>query len=484
MLPIHASKETSDDAIADGGLPASPARRQLLGAIPTLMLGSSIGALLVAGTVPARAAPAGAAIPGYWSPTDPARAPLEGPIGQALWARADKVMPSYAMFLSRSARYAGFNVWPGFIKDAHGARCTDVDGSHYIDLTSSNGPNLLGYRHPEVEAIAREQFAKGDLMPVFNAPMIELCERLLRWTDGFHWAVPLKRGSDATELAVRVARARTGKPHLIMFEHTYHGTAAEQSLLYEGVPANGLEHISRLRWNDAAALDDFKASNGESVGAVMLIPVDQPGGAAHTTQPSKEFIAALHRFRERTGAALILDDVRNGFRTHPKGSHKAIGLDPDLICLGKALGNGHAIAALIGKESYRGGAERILYTSTYLFSAVCCAAGVATLDLYERDNAFAAIEHAGQRLMDGFVKLGAKHGHKVSASGPAGTPTLLFDNDPDFVRGERFCHDLATRGVLLHPRMWSMLSSAHDDAVIDETLDAFDKSFATINKEA
>lgn len=470
----------TENTSAGDDAPLSPSRRKLLGAVPALGLGSGLGALFTANQAHAGAAPTGGKIPGYWSPTDPKRPPIEGPIGQGLWKRADKVMPSVAMLLTRSARYAGFNVWPGFISAAEGARCTDVDGKHYIDLSSSNGPNLLGYRHPEVEAVALAQLAKGDLMPVFNPQMIELCERLLRWTDGYGWALPLKRGSDATELAVRVARAATGSPHLIMFEHTYHGTAAEQSVLYEGVPANGLEHVSRLRWNDVAALDGFKTKSGEPLGAVMMIPLDQPGGYHHTTPASKEFIAALHRLRQRTGAVIILDDVRNGFRTHPKGSHKAIGLDPDIICLGKCLGNGHAIAAIIGKEALRSGAERLLYTSTYLFSAVCAAAGVVTLDIYERDNAFAKIEHAGQRLMDGFMKLGAKHGQKVSVSGPAGTPTLLFDQDPDFVRSERFCHEVAKRGVLLHPRAWQMLSSAHTAPIIDETLDAFDKAFATL----
>jgi glutamate-1-semialdehyde 2,1-aminomutase len=471
---------TDHSTMRDKGDLPNAARRNVLAAAPLLAMASSVPALLVGANAHAEAASPQGDIPGHWSPTDPNRPPIEGPIGQDLWARADKVMPSRGMFLTRSSRYTGYNVWPGFIKEAHGARCIDVDGKHYIDLSSSNGTNLLGYRHPEVDAIALAQLRKGDLMPVFNPPMIRFCERLLAWTDGFQWALPLKRGSDATELALRVARTATGHAHVIMFERTYHGTSAEQSLLYEGVPADGLSHISRLRWNDVAALDNFKARNGEALGAVMLIPVDQPGGGRHTTPATREFIDALHRLRTRTGAALVLDDVRNGFRTHPKGSHKAIGLVPDMICLGKALGNGHAVAGLMGTERLRGGAERLLYTSTSLFSAVCCEAGIATLDIYERDNAFAKMDRAGRRLMEGFMKLGSKHGHKVSVSGPAATPTLVFDKDPQAMLAERFSHEAAQRGVLQHSRMWSMLSSAHDDAIIDEVLDAFGKSFAAL----
>ena len=152
-------------------------------------------------------APADGKIPGHWSLTDPDRPPIDGPRGQQnLWRRADKVMPSYAMFLTHSARYAGFNVLPGFISEAQGCRVKDVDGRSYIDFSGSAGPNLLGYRHPEVETAARAQSEKGGLMPMFSPAMIDFSERLLEWTDGFDWALPLKRGSDATELAMRVAR--------------------------------------------------------------------------------------------------------------------------------------------------------------------------------------------------------------------------------------------------------------------------------------
>jgi glutamate-1-semialdehyde 2,1-aminomutase len=317
-------------------------------------------------------------------------------------------------------------------------------------------------------------------MPNFSPVLVELCERLLSWTDGFTWAIPLKRGSDATELAMRVARTRTGHAHVVMFAHAYHGSNQEQSVLFEGAPADGLRHVSRLPWNDVAALDNFTPANGDSIAAILLNPLDQPGGAQHTFAPTPAFIAAVHRFRDRHGAAIILDDVRNGFRLHPKGSHKAIGLEPDMLCLGKALGNGHGAAALLGVEAMRHGAERILYTSTCLYSAVCCVAAKTTIDVFERDNAFAAMQHAGERLVAGIKKAAQRHGHPITVSGPATHPTILYDNDHDSARMERFCHEVATRGVLIHPRIWSFVSSAHDDAVIDEAIESIDRSLAAI----
>ena len=157
-----------------------------------------------------------------------------------------------------------------------------------------------------------------------------------------------------------------------------------------------------------------------------------------------------------------------------------MGLVPDMLCLGKALGNGHAIAALMGTETLRGGAERILYSSTYLFGAVCCRAAIATLDIYERDNAFAIMQRAGERLITGVKKAAKQYDQRMSFSGPASHPTMLYDNDPDSALMERFCHEAAKRGALFHPRIWSFMSAAHDDASIDEAIDIVGKSFAVM----
>ena len=138
--------------------------------------------------------------------------------------------------------------------------------------------------------------------------------------------------------------------------------------------------------------------------AILMSPLDQNSGIP-CAFPSPEFIAAIHRFRERTGALIILDDVRAGFRLHPKGSQNAIGLEPDMLCLGKALGNGYTQAALLGAEPLRSSAEQILYTSTTIFSAVCARAAITTIDVYERINAFDTITRAGKRLIAGIEKV-------------------------------------------------------------------------------
>ena len=131
--PVESATENPEPGVID------LSRRQLLAAGPAFALAPSMSALLLSSEAAGGVAPTDGKIPGYWSPTDPNRPAVDGPKGQDLWRRADKVMPSYAMFLTRSARYAGFNVLPGFIAEAQGCRVKDVDGRSYIDFTCSAG---------------------------------------------------------------------------------------------------------------------------------------------------------------------------------------------------------------------------------------------------------------------------------------------------------------------------------------------------------
>ena len=115
---------------------------------------------------------------------------VDGPRARALWSRADRALPGGGIYLTRSARFAGEDVQPGFIASAEGCRVTDVDGRRYVDFLCANGPNLLGYRHPEVEAAVREQAARVDSASYFPPALVDLAEKLVARTPPMAWAVP------------------------------------------------------------------------------------------------------------------------------------------------------------------------------------------------------------------------------------------------------------------------------------------------------
>ena len=401
---------------------------------------------------------------------------IDGPRGRALWERADRVLPGGGIYLTRSSRFAGEDVLPGFFESAEGCRLTDVDGRRYIDFLCSNGPILLGYGHPEVEQAVRTQAARAESVSAYNPALVELAEALVARSPDMAWSIPLKNGSEAVALAARVARAATGRPALVLFEHAYHGFAPELSLGPSGVPPEHLAHTRRVRWNDAEALAECASNLGDSLAAVVLNPLDQNPGR-DTLSPTPEFLAAIRRVQAETGALLVLDDVRHGFRLHPGGSQRWLDVAPDLVCLGKALGNGHAVSALLGTEALRAGARAIPFTATFMFTATAQRAALAMLRVYDRDDVFARLERAGRRLCAGLEDAARLAGHEVSISGPPTMPSLRFSGDRELVRGRRFSREAAARGAIFHPLLNWFVCAAHDDAAIDEAVEIAGAAF-------
>jgi len=150
--------------------------------------------------------------------------------------------------------------------------------------------------------------------------------------------------------------------------------------------------------------------------------------------------------------------VPPGPRLHPLGSHVALGVEPDLLCLGKPIGNGHAVSALLGTEEMREGARKIGFTATFFFTAAALRAS----------------------LRAGLQGAAEKNGHRIRQTGPPTMPTLLFENDPQLETGRRFSREAALRGAIFHPNLNWFLNAAHDDAAIDEAVEIADEAFRAI----
>jgi glutamate-1-semialdehyde 2,1-aminomutase len=402
---------------------------------------------------------------------------IDGPAGRALWARADAVLPGGAIYVSRSADFAGRGNQPGWIASAEGARVTDVDGRRYIDLTCANGPMLLGYRHPEVEAAAARQAAAGDGMAFFPPVLVDWIERLLAQCPDFDWGVTAKNGSDVVSLAVRIARRATERPELVTFERAWHGFDAELAVRPD--PQPGDVHRKRLPWNDAEALAAHLESAGERTAAILVNPLDQ-SPLRPTLEASPDFVAAIAAARERHGVRVIVDDVRHGLRLHEAGSHRAVGLEADLLCLGKAIGNGHAVSALLGAGPLRAAAAKLPFTASHAFGAVAMTAGIATLDVYAREDGLARLTACGRALVEGLRQAAELAGQEIEITGPPTMPTLRFTGEDGVERGRAFARAAAERGALLHPTLNWFLALAHDEDVVEEVVEIADAAFQSL----
>jgi len=404
----------------------------------------------------------------------------DGQQGQELWARADKVLPGGGIYYSRSADMAGRGVLPGFIASAEGCRVTDADGKTYIDYMGANGPNILGYRHPEVEEAVRRQMETLTSASLFPPSLVEVVEQMVARIGGMAWGLVSKNGSEVVSLGARVARQHTQRRRLITFERAYHGNDPELATVPpKGPLTEGTGDILRLPWNDPQALIDCTRAHGADIAAILLNPLDQ-NPRMDTVSAAPDFVGTIEEVRVRHGIQLIMDDVRHGFRLHPVGSHRLLGVEPDAIALGKALGNGHAISALLAQDHLRDAARKILYTSTYMFDAPPMRAAMAMLTVYDRDNVFEHITKMGILLRDGIVAAAEKAGHAITYSGPPAMPTLLFEQDPKGEKQRVFAQAAALRGAILHPFLNWNLSAAHTVADINETIEIAAAAFVEV----
>ena len=266
----------------------------------------------------------------------------------ALRARAARVIPN-GMYGHLSARLLPAE-YPQFYDRGRGARVWDVDGNEYVDLMCSFGPMILGYAHAGVEQAAAAQRERGDTLSGPGGVMVELAELLTSRVDHADWAMFAKNGTDATSLCLAVARAATGRDAVVMARGAYHGWAAWSNLRPIGMPAAGpgerlLLHLQRP--GQRAAGGGRGRGGQRRRGVRLAVPPrrrPRPGAGRPGVRPR-----AARAVRLGIGAALVMDEVRAGFRLHHGGSWEPLGVRPDLSAWSKAIANGYPIARGAGK---------------------------------------------------------------------------------------------------------------------------------------
>jgi glutamate-1-semialdehyde 2,1-aminomutase len=417
----------------------------------------------------------------------PAAAPA-GPRDAALRARAARVIPG-GMYghMHGAALPPGF---PQFLERGRGCRVWDVDGREFVDFVCSFGPVVLGHAHPAVEAAAARQRALGDCLNGPSPRMVELAERLCAMLPHADWAMFAKNGTDATTLAVTVAREATGRRKVLVARGAYHGAAPWCTPRPAGTTPEDRAHVLTFAYNDLASLEAAATTAAGDLAAVMVAPFRHD--ARFDQEPcDPAFARGVRAVCDRSGAALVLDEVRAGFRLDLRGSWEPLGVRPDLAAFSKAIANGRALAAVTGADALREAATRVFATGSFWFAAVPMAAALATLDALEAEDAIARMARAGALLREGLARQARSHGLAIRQTGPVQMPFLTFVADgvaggdagaPAFARANVFTGEAARRGVWLHPWHNWFLSAAHGDDDVRLALERTDAAFAAVRR--
>lgn len=400
-------------------------------------------------------------------------------IDHDLRERARRVIPNGMYGHLNTARFT--EDYPQFFARGEGARIWDVDGREFIDLMCTFGPILLGHAHPEVDAVAAATAARGDVLNGPGPEMVELAELLTNEVEHADWAMFAKNGSDANNLAVVVARARTARKKLLMARGSYHGIGA-WALPPESPGTTIEDHVNTafFNYNDLDSVEAAVLQAGEDEVAAIVCTPHRHDVFIDQELVDPEFARGVREICDRVGAMLIVDDVRCGPRIDLRGGWAAVGVTPDLSAWSKSLANGYPLAALLGSEPLREAAGLVTATGSFWYSAAPMAAALTTLRLLKETDGIARMRASGLRLQDGLRAQASAHDLAVSVSGPPQMPLMLFADDPEFTRALAWSGACAARGVYLHPVHNWFLNAAHDDATIDAALERTDVAFDEI----
>jgi glutamate-1-semialdehyde 2,1-aminomutase len=361
--------------------------------------------------------------------------------------------------------------YPQFFARGEGCRVWDVDGNEYLDFMCSWGPIVLGHHHPEVDTAARRQSEQGDLLNGPGEVMVELAETIVDSVPHADWVQFSKNGGDATTACVTIARAGTGRRKILVARGSYHGAVPWCSPSLAGVTAEDRAHVIAFDYNDVDGLERAtEAARGDL--AAIIVTAFRHDVARDQEMPSTAFAQRARALCDAADAALIVDDVRAGFRLHPGGSWELVGVRPDLSAWSKAIANGYALAAVTGNDRFREAATKVFSTGSFWCSAAAMAAALATLRVLRRDNVVAHLTAMGTLFRGGLDALARRHGVAIRQTGPVQMPMVLFDDDADFRKGAAFCTASLRNGAYFHPRHNMFLSAAHGPADIARALAA------------
>lgn len=386
---------------------------------------------------------------------------------------------------------------PLIYREGRGAHLFDVDGNEYIDYCLGQGPLLLGHSHPRVLEAVRQQLERGQLYAGQHELEILVAEKLCRYIPCAELVRFSTSGSEAVHIALRVARAFTGRQKIIKFEGHYHGwfdnilvsLTPEKFDRHPVLESRGqmesvLDEVIVLPWNDASRLSETLAASADEIAAIIMEPVMCNTGCI---LPEPGYLETVRELCTRYGIVLIFDEIITGFRLGLGGAQAFFGVTPDLAVFGKALGSGFPISCLAGKRALMEGIAdlSVVHAGTYNANPVSMAAAWATLTELEQhgETHYRNLFALGRTLMRGIAEIAERHGRSVTVQGLGPMFHVAFTRRPrirdardyrdvDAALYAAFASRLQERGIRVIPRGIWYLSTAHTEEDIARTLES------------
>ena len=409
--------------------------------------------------------------------------------GQNLWEYAKTVIPGGNQLLSKRSEMFLPGGWPSYYEKAKGCEVWDLDGNHYYDFAGMGVTAcVLGYSDEDVnKAVIRA--VQNSAMCTLNAPEeVKLAEKLIEihpWGEMVRFS---KTGGEACAIAIRIARAVSGKDHVAFCG--YHGwhdwylsanlgdSANLNNQLLPGLDTKGVP--SQLRntshpfyYNNIESFNKVIDEWGEKLGVIIMEP-------RRGTAPAAGFLEHIRTAATERNIVLVFDEVTSAFHNNLGGIHLILNVDPDIAVFAKALGNGYPVSAILGKRSVMDVAQDTFISSTMWTERTGFAAGLATLEKMQLYNVQALLVKKGKQITEGLEKISSTTGVKIKTSGLESIPNFSFDYDNKLDLLTFFNQEMLKKGFLTNGVTAATI--AYTDEIINNYLECAYEVFTAISE--
>lgn len=401
--------------------------------------------------------------------------------------RAKKSIPGMSQLLSKRPDMFAPGVWPAYYSKAKGAEIWDLDGNRYVDMSISGiGANVLGYADPDVDNAVLEAIKSGSSSSLNCPEEVELAELLCDihpWADMVRFA---RTGGEAMAVAVRIARAHTGRDKVAFCGyHGWHDWYLSANLGTEnalgehlisglnplGVPKGLKGTALPFRYNHIDELIEIVRNTKKELAAIIMEPI-------RNEQPQPGFLEGVKALAEESEAVFIIDEISAGFRLNSGGAHLVFKVNPDISVFSKSLGNGYPIAAVIGKAEVMQAAQDTFISSTMWTERIGPVAAVATINKHRNLNVADHLVSIGSRVQEGWADAARKSGLNIKIGGIPPLSHFSFECDNALSMKALFVQLMLEKGFLASTIFYAMY--AHNEECINSYILAVNEIFSKL----
>ena len=406
--------------------------------------------------------------------------------GQKLYSKAKQIVAGGNMLLSKRPEMFLPEQWPSYFSKSKGCEVWDLDGKKYIDTLMMPGTNSLGYNYEEIDEAVKETINSGN-MSTLNAPEeVELTERLVElhpWADMARFA---RSGGEANSVAIRLARAASGKDNVAFCGyHGWHDWYLASNLSDSkgldghllpgldphGVPKNLKDSVHPFEYNNFDKLEEIVKT--KNIGVIKM-------EVYRNKEPENNFLHRVRKLANEHNIVLVFDECTSGFRKNFGGLHKLYDVEPDVAMFGKALGNGYAVTAVLGKREVMQAAEKSFISSTFWTERIGSSAALATLKAMDKEKSWEKITSTGETINKEWIKLSQEYELPITISGLAALTTFTFKSKNALAYKTLITQEMLKKGYLAATAVY--VCTAHTPEIIKTYLENLKPLFQTIKE--